>query len=179
MICSVLIPSRVRPQELKKCIASLGRGDFEVIIRVDADDPYLSSYTEIQNIQCLTGVCHGYTGIYKCLNEMMSLAKGDWLWVLNDDMTVEGGDLSGRLFTVPKHGFIVQPETMQLGFSRYRHSEGGAAPVVPRNCWQEYGQKEVLDPYDIWIDQLLRVRNGWKTHFLAGITVNHQRLKKS
>lgn len=186
MICSVLICSRGRPKRLLETIESVqwscnNLDAIEVLVRIDDDDEVSKSvgewdsFKEVADEVVIGPRLGGYGTLNILYTELANIAKGDWVWCLNDDATVEGKDWDLKLADVPLTGFIVQPETIINGGSTYVHCEGGPFPIVPRNSWLPDWPNGFVDPLDTKLDQLLRIGRGWSTHFLPGITVNHQR----
>lgn len=95
MLLTVMIPSRERPLQLKATIASYYQnckpGGVEFIVRLDDDDPTLNQ--SIQEARLIAKIIigprlHGYESIHTFCNEMLQLAKGDWIMLGNDDATM-------------------------------------------------------------------------------------------
>lgn len=191
MLCSVLIPSRGRPDRLRRTLQSIrdtsSATDVEILVRLDDDDrPSLDSVDQlIREHRALVLVGsrrRGYDSLGEFYGELAQVARGEWIWIMNDDAHVTGptADTSGTwdadLRTIPTTGKIVQPECYQLNQSKYWSSEGGAFPIVPNRCWERLGEVLFGGPsWDTWLDQMLRARNGWTTRFLPGISVVHER----
>jgi hypothetical protein len=102
MFCSFLLPSRGRPLGLIKTILSINEAtkfydEIEMLIRLDDDDPTANpSFIEdiIREARFHVDVKvgprgEGYVHLHYFINEMASRAKGRWLWLFNDDSTVE------------------------------------------------------------------------------------------
>lgn len=117
----------------------------------------------------------GYATLNLLYTELAKAATGDWIWIMNDDATVEGKDWDLKLKEIPTDGWIVQPEFIQNGMSLYQKCVGGPFPLIPRDSWSKWGATTIPDPADTQLDELLRVHHNWGTKFLEGITVNHQR----
>ena len=188
MICCALLPSRGRFNLLLRAITSLHNTadaeNFEVRVKFDDDDK--ESLRKMEQLQAFGNVhamvaprLKGYGSIDHFCTVMADESKADWIWILNDDVTIiadSGVRWDQRLSEIPKKGFIVQPEVYQLNASRYVECEGGAFPIVPNGCWRDPGDMiEIPTPSDTHFDRLLRQINGWKTHFLEGITAYHDR----
>ena len=99
-ITSVLIPSRGKPEQLRKTIDTVARlhspsATLEIILRLDTDDPKLCDYiADFQNSRnkpdyVLIGHSKGYAGIQGCWRECAHNATGDILLLLNDDVTIQ------------------------------------------------------------------------------------------
>lgn len=186
-ICSVLVPSRARPDRLKKTISSIWDtasrpSDVEVLVRFDDDDTVSEAAAkEIArdqrgDVRVLFGDRGaGYPSIGDFYLELANLARGRWIWIMNDDAHVTGPGWDDQLRGI-RGDAIVQPEVYQLGASKYWNSMGGAFPCVPNGCWDKVGVEFLRGAaVDTWLDQILRVQNSWRTVFLSGISVVHER----
>lgn len=106
-VCSVLIPSRGRPDRLLKAIRSVWstatpapRGDIEVLVRLDRDD--LTAITpdpatgrtlidtlEAEGVRVLVGERgRGYNEHVSFYVELSAIATAPWIWIMNDDAHV-------------------------------------------------------------------------------------------
>lgn len=184
MICSCLIPSRARINRLFAAIHTIresaaDQNSFEILLRLDEDDAdslkYRATLEQFSNVRIFIGPRHqGYQSLETIFyTELAAIAKGAWCWFLLDDVIFGGRDWDRKLAQVPTKGFIVQPEIFRLGGSTYRNSEGGNFPCAPTKSWERFGWNRVERPVDLELDILLRIKNGWKTHFLSGITCWH------
>lgn len=195
-LCSVLIPSRARLERLRKTVRSVRETSdaerVEILVRFDDDDlASLAGRTELEadGVRVVVGPRGaGYGDLAVYYRELSALARGAWIWIMNDDACVAGcirgrspTDLTAargwddQLAAMPLTGVFAQPELYQLGGSGYLDCAGGAFPLVPNRCWEglEYGQPG--NPIDTWFDQILRVRSGWSVRFLRGVAVVHLR----
>lgn len=181
MLCSILIPTRARTNKLRNAIKSIfdhasGR-DFEVLLRVDDDDKetkqVLGYLTGQYKLRVITGPHIGWSQIDPMLTELSDQSTGTWVWLFNDDGVVVSGKWDAELAKVPTTGFIVQPELFQLGNSVYRMAEAQAFPIVPRNCWREFGLATIPHCADTALHSLL-TSHGWKTHFMK-VSLWHDR----
>ncbi len=192
LTCSVLIPSRARPDRLERAIRSVldtadDRANVEVIVRIDDDD--VSSIRAIDAIRALgarvlVGArCDGYSSLNMFYTEMADASSAPWIWIMNDDAYVvddhPGRDRSMRwdrqLSRIGVTDHIVQAEVYQLGGSGYSRTTGAAFPIVPNGCWRTFGYEHIKNPPDTWFDLLLRVERRWETVFLEGIRTVHLR----
>lgn len=180
-LVTVMIPSRKRAEKLlatiKQLTVSATGNDYEVIVRIDDDDresrDALRHFDSDEIISVVVGARLGYaqldSGYYA---GMERIADSPWVWIAGDDMIVTG-DWLGELRIVPLTGFIVQPEVSKLGLSTYHKAEAQAFPIFPRFCWKPFAS-EFPKPFDI-NGHLLLLEHGWKTWFLPGVTMWHQR----
>lgn len=176
-----MIPTRKRPGKLVDTIKQLYKtasgDDFQIIIRVDDDDLTFNNIRrfleKFKGIKINVGPRLGYhmldAGYYAGMEQE---ATTHWVWIAGDDMLLEG-DWLGELRKVPLEGYIVQPEISKLNASTYHFAEGQAFPIFPRECWRKY-QDSFPVPFDTAGSDLL-LANGWRTWFLPGITMWHDR----
>lgn len=192
LTCSVLIPSRARPDRLERAIRSVldtaaDRAGVEVIVRIDDDD--VASIRAIETIRelgarVLVGSRHaGYASLGAFYTEMADASSAPWIWIMNDDAYVVDDQPTRdarmrwdqQLARAPIAGHIVQTEIYQLGGSGYSHVHGAAFPFVPNGCWRPLGFQSIGDPPDTWLEMLLRRDHGWGTTFLEGVRSVHMR----
>lgn len=194
-LCSVLIPSRARPDRLRKTIRSIWEtsdaGRVEILVRFDSDDELsLGIVTELarDGVRVVVGPRgRGYLTLAVYYEELARIAAGAWIWVMNDDAHIMGHDgrwppcdlaaargWDARLAEIPLV-HIVQPEMYKLGGSGYLHCDGGAFPLVPNGAWRSFGEPHLCEPIDTWLDVILHQRGNWQTRFLKGVAVVHDR----
>jgi glycosyltransferase involved in cell wall biosynthesis len=182
MLCSILIPSRGRPWRLIECINSIkacSTGEVEILIAADEDDVETLAVAVAE--RKLSPNLHvfalehgnGWLDNHLRFTHLAEQAKGAWAWMFNDDCTLTG-DWCAALQEIPMEGFIVHPEYHQLNQSVYQHDATSGFPCVPNRCWERFGFKTQLHPTDKFLNDVCRDR-GWKTAFLKGVTVRHQR----
>lgn len=151
----------------------------EIFVRFDVDDTSsIIRANELSDIGVIVLVgerMRGWRDIEKMYDEMSDKATGAWAWFLNDDALIQGSGWDVQLAKLPTTGLIVHPETYGLNVSRYQNVHGGNFPIVPNKCWKQFGEENVPFPADTALDNLLRIKNGWQSHFLTGITVLHER----
>lgn len=106
-VCSVLIPSRARPDRLLKAIRSVWstaapapRSDIEVLVRLDTDDTTaitpdpatgrtLIDTLEAEGVRVLVGERgRGYNEHVSFYVELSAIATAPWIWIMNDDAHV-------------------------------------------------------------------------------------------
>ncbi len=184
-LCAVLIPSRLRPDRLARAVCSVfdtSDPDFvEVIVRYDFDD-FLTHATLIglkekygDNLRCVVGLRKGgYGSLNEFYTEMSEATLAQWLFLLNDDITIEGGGWHQQLRAIPSAGVLVNAEFYHLGGSRYGSGSAGACPIVPNDCWRDVN-RVMQNQVDEWFNAVLLKDKKWKLEFLRGVTINHQR----
>ena len=178
-IVSILIPTRGRANRLLKTLASLREtasslDNYEVILRVDEDDEetQFADFNSDEMRHMLIRERVGYGRLGEMYDEMAAMAQAPWIWIMNDDCEVKGRGWDTQIKDYSFERVIFQPEFYQLNQSVYRGG-GYTFPVVPNGCWRIAGN--LKEPVDAYLDQLLRVDNGWKVKLLEGITVSHVR----
>lgn len=185
-LCTVLIPSRGRVEQLFRCIDSICEsavsGDYGISIRLDDNDyPTLGRIDELRSYP-MVHVDVGVQPTYESLDRdvytpMARAAESLWVWIFNDDMTVIGRGWDSRLAEVPETGYWCQPEIHRLNNSHYPKDEEGCAPFFINDCWRTLKISDDLPgPCDRVLVSELR-KQGWKAWFLDDITVFHDRNK--
>src|SRR5574342_707583 len=98
---SILIPSRYRPDLLKRAIDAListakNKDQTEILVRLDNDDTssfkILESIFELEVHYIIGPRYLGYasTGVY--FNELAALAKGEFIFLCGDDLVMKSQD---------------------------------------------------------------------------------------
>ena len=177
-----MIPSRKRVKLLRKTLNSIhdtaSGDDYAILLRFDHDDEESGDVADLLAGSKNTFVYFGerllgYGSLDKHFyRELEERSVSSWVWIGGDDMIVSG-DWLGELRKVPTTGYIVQPEISKLGGSTYVRAEAQAFPIFPRFCWKPFSA-EFPKPFDTNGDAILK-QNGWKTWFLPGVTMWHQR----
>ena len=196
VLCSFLIPSRARPERLFKTITSIfnagdsiGKNGFiDVWVRLDDDDQislaHLSTLQNWAHVNVIVGKrMKGYASLDVMYNELALAASGKWVWIMNDDACFEMDPCSpaliSQIFSVPLNGYLIHPQIQQFNSSKYIEFQGqDPFPAVPRLSWLSLltdGHDRLQDPIDHDIDQLYRVKNGWKIFFIKGLNIVHLR----
>ena len=184
-LCAVLIPTRLRPDRLARTVDSVfatSDPDYvEVLIRYDFDD-FLTHHQLIQikdkygdNVRCIVGPRkNGYTSLCEFYTELAEATLAKWIFLINDDITIEGDGWHQQLRAIPSAGVYVQPEFYHLGGSKYGSGSCDACPIVPNGCWRHI-RRDLVNQVDNWLRDILTKEMKWKTELLRGMTVNHQR----
>jgi hypothetical protein len=187
MLCSVLIPSRKRFNRLRNCIQSIVECAYdpdrvEFMVKLDDDDHEsifrVGEMNEFKNVRTVvTPRGGGWAESNVFLTQLSDASNGQWVWVMNDDVVVscekEKWDI--LLSQVPTECFLVQPGIHQLGGSTYGEHEGGPFPIAPRNCWKKTHPHSFPFPVDTGLHEVLVRHMRWKTKYLDGVRVWHQR----
>lgn len=168
MKITLLCPSRQRCDLLRKSIESLGRGNWEIIVRVDEDDPEVVQYRdmskEIKKMVLLVGPKHGYEQLHQYYNEASIKAKGDWLMLWNDDatMTTENWTDSFKEFD-PKEPLVLN----------FYHEINNLFPAISRKFYEIIGHFSLQTHADSWVQQIGE-RSGTQ-RFISGVKIIHNK----
>lgn len=166
-IVSVLLPSRGRPELLNNSIASLGKGNFEVLIRYDDDDKTMPLKTTKKNVRQIKGERVGYANFHLMINELAEQAKGDWLLLWNDDAvmkTTNWVDIISRFDS---------KKPRVLNFFDTEDSQNNLFPIMSRAMYEAIGHFSLSTHCDTWA---LDIANGTGTHVkVEGIKAEHIR----
>jgi glycosyltransferase involved in cell wall biosynthesis len=143
---SVLVPSRERPELLARSIASLGEGDIEVLVRVDDDDPRLDEYREFPGL--IVGPHHGYPGLHHYYNELAERARGDWLFLWNDDGIMETPNWIDIVRAFDGKLVVLNPTTNHNNWE----IDMNVFPIVPRKMVELMGHFSLSNHNDSWME---------------------------
>ena len=149
-LVSVLVPSRERPGLLRRSLASLGKGDFEVLVRVDADDPSLSAYDGLANL--VVGPRLGYARLHEYYNELAARARGNWLLIWNDDSLMETQDWLEVVRGYGEQLVVLNPETNHDNYA----IDMNVFPILPRALFEALGHLSLSRHTDSWIEAVAR-----------------------
>ena len=184
LIVSALIPTRKRVKRLINTLASLRAccddpDSMEILLRVDDDDLetifHLPKLTDEFGVRVQVGPRNkGYDSMGEFITELSDLALAPWVFIIDDDATVEGCgfDRQLRKVSLTDH-HVATCEFYKLNQSVYR----GALPVgmiVPNKCWNLYSIGIVYSPVDEFLRGLLVNDHGWKVDLLPGLTYHHE-----
>jgi hypothetical protein len=101
MRCSVVIPSRGRPEYLKKCIAWANKlanqpDEVEYVVRIDEDDTETikmfqkdSFFQTLDNLKVYIGPRVGYQNLWRLFKRLIELSTGDIIFPLSDDLHIK------------------------------------------------------------------------------------------
>jgi hypothetical protein len=151
-VISVLVPSRQRPEPLTRSIESLGVGDFEVLVRVDEDDPSLESYLALRNVEVIVGPHHGYAALQHYYNELAGRARGDWLCVWNDDCLMQTPDWLDIVRSYDGKMAVLNPSTNHDNWE----IDMNVFPIFPRRMVELMGHLSLNNHNDSWIEFVAR-----------------------
>lgn len=171
---SVLLPSRKRTSLLCRCIASIAenassRDSFEICLRIHRDDietiNALPKILTLCTVRVVIGLQHeGYNSLNWFYQEAAAIARGKWIWVMNDDVVCNTRGWDEMVMGV-KEECIIMPEHHRLGGSVYPRDTHNPFMFVPNRSWEKFGMKQFENPFDLKLWTLLR-KNGYATKFI-------------
>lgn len=178
-LCAILIPTRGRVSGCLTTVGSFGvmsegRKDWEILLRVDDDDPELQTYQRVMPssfVRILTGPQgKGYNELSVMYTELAKATEAKWIMQFNDDATIKGPWLT-ELEKVPYPALAVC-EWHGLGTSRYHNDEGGPFPILPNGFWEKAGHDRIGEPPDKWSVRIAK-QLKYPTVFLKGVGFQH------
>jgi len=171
---SVLLPSRKRLSKLTQCIKSIAdnassHDNFEICLRIHRDDTEtieaLPELLKLCTVRVVIGLQHnGYSSLHWFYQEAAAIARGDWVWVMNDDVICRTKGWDDLLpADIPK--VILMPERFGNGGSMYERNPCTPFMFVPNKSWVKCGRPDFVDPFDARLWTLLR-EHGYETRYL-------------
>lgn len=166
---SLLMPSRGRPELLKRSIESLGEGDYEVLVWLDTDDeadyqPVLDSLMH-KNLKVFRRKRVGYKGFHKMINFLAEKSTGDWLMLWNDDAVMQSNNWLGLIHEADK------PKIGVLNFSP--NPLTNLFPAISREMYEIMGHYSLSAHCDSWVQD---IANILKIHeHVGGVHIDHIR----
>ena len=171
---SVLLPSRKRPDLLMRCIKSIvdtadNPETFEICLRLHRDDEEtirrLPEILSLCTVRVIIGLQHGgYRDLSWFYQEAAAISRGNWIWVMNDDVVSVTKGWDTMVHSQPDN-VIVMPSRHKLGGSTYINDGHNPFMFVPNKAWEKYGVKRFGTPFDASMWGLFR-QNGWETVFI-------------
>lgn len=169
MIASVLMPSRERPEMAEESIQSLGKGNFEILVYLDDDDSKLMQYKDMArkypHVKLFIQPRLTYYRFHEMVNFLSEHAKGDWLFLWNDDAFMHGNWLDklkkcdhNKLFVIK---FGNKPPNMNL------------FPAISRKLYDTQGYYSLSPHCDSWAMDL--GKSLGIDLLLEGMEVEHRR----
>jgi hypothetical protein len=166
-VISVLLPTRERPELLRRSIESLrnlAAGPVEILCAVDRDDD-ASVARELADSTWFFPR-YGYGQLHRYCDELAKHAAGTWLLLWNDDavMRTEGWNLH----------VMEQPDSMVL---RPFTNHGGGLnpfPFIPRRWYTTLGHISMSPHIDTWWEEINKRIHGTVGETVA-VEVFHDR----
>lgn len=190
-LCSFLIPSRGRPDGLRRAIQSLHESAtsdrWEALVRLDDCDPLkddaIAHVKESPNARYIVGErLFGYRSMGRFIQDLCDIAQGKWCSMLDDDCALKG-DWFHELQVVPCGRDYCFTQFYELGQTAH-HEQKWVQPYnyqvgwfVPTNIWKQFGTphlEQSAGPLDCWFVSLA-VRHVFAIHRLEGVSYCHFR----
>lgn len=157
---SVLVPTRGRVELLHFMLSTLYASvsdptNVEVVARIDHDDTPTITYLEmVSRVKCVRGPRIGYAMNARMVNECLSEATGDLLFVANDDLEFQTTDWDLRL----EEAAAKYPDGIfDLGVDTVLNNENFCFPCISRRVVNIFGyffDERLLYP-DIWLRDVM------------------------
>lgn len=157
-----------------RCIKSIAdtadsHDNFEICLRIHRDDKatilMLPDLLSLCTIRVVIGLQHkGYESLSWFYQEAAAISRGDWVWVMNDDVVskTKGWD---TMVMAQQPDAVVMPDTYYLGGSGYPKDTHNPFMFLPNKCWERYGVTRFGTPFDQQLWDLMK-NNGWPTRFI-------------
>jgi hypothetical protein len=138
----------MRFDRLLDCISSIEttswKNSHEIIVRFHRDDQKslhrLGELERFPTVHYFTGdTMQGYNSLCEFTVELMQRAQGEWLWHINDDMTLWAPSWEKHLAAADPE-MLLQPVQHMLNESIYNEDHTGPAP-----CHHRYLAPTVID----------------------------------
>lgn len=164
---SVLLPSRGRPDMLRDSIESLGKGDYEVLVRYDGDDKTMPLKGLGRHVRQIAGERVGYKGFHLMINELASQAEGEWLLLWNDDAVMQSDNW---LLELQRYD---SSKPCVLNFFDPGNPQNNLFPLMSKAMFEAIGHFSLSTHCDTWA---LDIANATGTHIaMEGISSRHVR----
>lgn len=147
---SVIVPSRQRPELLKRSIGSLGEGDLEILVALDDDDPRLGDYAGIGT--SVIGPRRGYGSLHHYYNDLARRARGEWLFLWNDDCIMQTADWIEIVRSYDRQMIVLNPNTNHDNWE----IDMNVFPIFPRELVELIGHVSLCNHNDSWIEFVAR-----------------------
>lgn len=162
-LASVLIPSRARFDWLlrsARSFAGLARdpGSVEVIVKLDDDDA-----ESLRRVAELPRGCRvlvssrgeGYPDLWRWVNDMARLARGDWLLPFNDDSWVESANWDAELDALaPPPGWGGSADVALVNCADSDGKIATVFPLVRRAACDYLGHVALNAHWDTWLQEV-------------------------
>lgn len=153
-LVSVLLPSRRRPESLKRsCDSLLSKANdesrLEFLVAYDNDDLETRDVAESLGHTSVGFERHGYHNLHLYVNELASIANGDWLFLWNDDAIMETPDWDCVVSGFdPRRPFVLSPSSTGVGHSMC------CFPIVSAGLFSRLGHMSLSNHIDSWLQDL-------------------------
>jgi len=140
---SIVLVSRSRPDMLKGLVESLRHSsliEYEVIVGMDDDDPYLDQYLSLFSLYDIKYQCKNrIDNLHVRINSLIDLVEGKYIFVLNDDCSLMNFAWDADAIEVlDSFGDVVYGRTHDNSIDRV-NQEYAAFPIVSKNAALKLG----------------------------------------
>lgn len=183
-LASILLPTRGRPQLVREAVDSVyskcvDKSAIEFLFKLDDDDaPGIEAVRDIAKTvpsQIIIGPRgNGYYDLHHIVNYLSSLAKGDWLFIFNDDakMLTDGWDqilLNANMSTMPRWGG--NEDVCLFGPHVIEREISWEFPILRRKVFEELGHFSLHMSNDSYIYWIMSGLNA--ACFMPSIKITH------
>jgi hypothetical protein len=159
---SFLLPIRKRPDSLKKSLDSLvktcnNKNNYEVIVVFDDDDVdtilAFDSWEKDYNFQKLVTKRFGYDYLNMYYNMACEAAKGQWLWVWNDDTEMLNKDWDLIIKEYDNQFVILNPFNTREVDAKYLLTHT-LFPILPKKYYELLNHLSPWNHIDTYIERI-------------------------
>lgn len=178
-IISVCMPTFRRIARCEEAIRSIVAAcdvpeSIEICLRVqigdDASIEHIPQFMALApTVRIVVGLSYGgYLRHHLFFHDVARIADGQWIWLIDDDMTVARGE-SGigmdTMMSAQELNAIVLPQHYRLNNSGYDYCTDTPAIFMPANCWMDFEMAKAGPPLDRAIFGVMRKRK-FPTRFI-------------
>ena len=137
---SFLVPTRKRAEHLKFSLdtLSLEESNSEALVWIDDDDPQLEDYKRLlgdnKRIKIFIKPRVGYTRFHEMMNFLASEAKGNWLYLWNDDSYMDNPEWYK---TFNEYAALINPKEEVVVLNTWgQGAKNNSFPVISRKYYE-------------------------------------------
>lgn len=163
-LASIILPTRGRVKWFRECVDSLhslakNQRHLEYVVKVDSDDaPSIEAAMALSKIVpvrlMITPRGKGYMELHQMVNELSALARGDWLFIWNDDarmLTQDWDDILLHADPSKVPGWKGSPDVCLLAPTVVEREASWEFPILRRKVFQILGRFSMTYSNDSWI----------------------------
>lgn len=174
---SILLPTRSRVELLHKVIHNLyetcdNEENYEILIKVDDDDidtvEYLEEYyKDHEGIRWIVTSCgRGYPDMHKWINDLCEIAKGQLLFLYNDDCVMETKGWDTKMLKYKNKVAVLKTNTKD------QFRESNLFPVLNKKIYDLWGHFSLSPHNDTWVELISR---AGKFEIPIDVEITHDR----
>jgi len=159
ILTSVILPSRARPEQLRRSIESLKTNALyrmEVLVAFDDDDERsIMSFVEdpIEGMSFIVMPRVGYLFLHHYVNRLALMARGRWVFLWNDDCIMESSHWDEILHEKRGEFVFLNPSS-----NHDNHPSGACIfPIVPRSYVSTLGHFSRSNHNDTYVEKIANV----------------------